>query len=200
MSFKLKPLPFDKSALEPHISERTLSYHYDKHHAGYVSKLNDAVKGSALARKSLEEIILSEPSQSVYNVAAQVWNHDFYWQSLSPEQTRPDTALSDLIDESFKSRSRLEEQFKKAALEEFGSGRAWLYFDQEAGRLAVSSTSDAACPLGSSRLPLLTIDVWEHAYYLDYQNDRADYLEHTLTHLLNWEHADRQLALALETV
>ena len=199
MSFKLKSLPFDKNALEPHISERTLSYHFDKHHAGYVRKLNDAVGGTPLAGRTLEEIIRSEPAQSVYNVAAQVWNHDFYWQSLSPEKSRPDSALSDLIDESFGSRGKLEEQFKKAALEEFGSGWAWLYLDQETSRLAVSSTTDAACPLGSSRLPLLTIDVWEHAYYLDYQNDRAGYLEHTLTHLLNWEHAGRQLAQALVT-
>lgn len=200
MSFKLKPLPFKKSALEPHISERTLSYHYDKHHAGYVSKLNNAVDDSALAGKTLEEIITSDPEQSVYNVAAQVWNHDFYWQSLSPEKSGPDSVLSDLIKECFRSRASLEEQFKKAALDEFGSGWAWLYFDQETSRLAVSSTSDAACPLGSNRVPLLTIDVWEHAYYLDYQNDRAEYLEHTLMHLLNWEHANRQLAQALETV
>lgn len=198
MTFKLKPMPYKKSALEPHISERTVSFHYDKHHAGYVDKLNEAVANTPLEKTSLEAIILSQPEPSVYNVAAQVWNHNFYWRSMHPEQSKPGSTLGELVEKDFGSRRRFEEQFKEAAMREFGSGWAWLSFDGISRSLVVSSTSDAMCPLGSGLLPLLTIDVWEHAYYLDYQNDRAAYVEHALTHLLNWEHANAQLEQALE--
>jgi len=193
MSFELQPLPYSKSALEPHISERTVSFHYDKHHAGYVKKLNDAVKDSPLAQQSLEDIITGKPAQGTYNSAAQVWNHDLYWRSLTPDTTRPSADLSELIDNAFKSKREFEEKLKTAALGEFGSGWAWVLFDPDSSELKIETTTDAVCPLGSGKTPLLTVDVWEHAYYLDYQNDRGDYLEHLISNLLDWESASKRL-------
>jgi Fe-Mn family superoxide dismutase len=199
MSFKLKPLPYKQVALEPHISARTVSYHYDKHHAGYVDKLNKATENTPLIDQPLESIILSKPDQAIYNSAAQVWNHDLYWQSLSPDGTRPGKELDTLIERSFGDRSKLEQRLKDAALGQFGSGWAWLLLNKETDKLEICSTTDAVCPLNAQHFPLLTVDVWEHAYYLDYQNDRGSYLEAVIAGLLNWETATERLELALET-
>ncbi|MEZ5561123.1 MAG: superoxide dismutase [Pseudomonadales bacterium] len=193
MAFELKKLPYPKSALEPVISERTVSYHYDKHHAGYVAKTNQAIAGTELAGATLEQVIQKAPDEATYNVAAQVWNHDLYWQSLTPEPCKVGAELAGLIKDGFGSQSAFEEQFKHAALNQFGSGWVWLALDQQSDKLVIHSTTDAVCPLGSELKPLLTLDVWEHAYYLDYQNDRAGYVEKVLERLINWETAASRL-------
>lgn len=189
MKFEMKPLPYDYDALEPHISARTLQFHYDKHHTGYLAKLKKAIKDSPLADKSLEDIML-ESDGGVFNSAAQVWNHDFYWRSLSPNGGgRPGTALAKAINTSFGDFDTFRDKLKAAAVGEFGSGWAWLVATAD-GKVDVTSTHDADNPLTSGQTPLLTIDVWEHAYYLDVQNDRGAYVDRVLDELLDWQFAE----------
>ncbi|MBY6205043.1 Fe-Mn family superoxide dismutase [Halomonas denitrificans] len=185
MSFTLPDLPYAKNALEPHISAETLEYHYGKHHQAYVDKLNNAVEGTPEADKSLEEIIRSA-SGGTFNNAAQVWNHTFYWNCLSPNGGgAPDGALADAIERDFGSFDNFKEKFSDSAVGNFGSGWTWLVQNED-GTLAIVNTDDADTPLTGSATPLLTCDVWEHAYYIDYRNARPKYIE-AFWKLVNWE-------------
>jgi Fe-Mn family superoxide dismutase len=198
-TFIAPPLPYEYDALAPIISADTLRLHHLKHHQGYADKLNELVATSKLRGKSLQEIIFAtagDPKQGkIFNNAAQVWNHTFYWQSMRPRGGgRPTGELADRIDADFGSFEAFIDAFKKAAVEQFGSGWAWLTLD---GRtLRVVGTGNAETPLTGKKLPLLTIDVWEHAYYVDYQNRRPDYATAWLEKLANWDFAASNLARA----
>ena len=192
MSFELPALPYEKNALEPHISAETLEYHYGKHHNTYVVNLNNLVKGSEFEGKSLEEIIKTS-NGGVFNNAAQVWNHTFYWHCLSPQGGgEPQGALAAAIDKSFGSFAAFKEQFTDAAVKNFGAGWTWLVKKPD-GALAIVNTSNAATPLTGEDKPLLTVDVWEHAYYIDYRNARPKYLENFWA-LVNWTFGAENLA------
>jgi Fe-Mn family superoxide dismutase len=188
----LPALPYADNALEPVISAQTLGFHYGKHHRGYLDNLNRLVAGGEFADLPLEKIVQAtagKPAQAaVFNNAAQVWNHSFYWNSLSPKGGgKPPAALMPLIEASFGSLEALRKEFAATTVSQFGSGWGWLVLD--AGKLKVVKTSNADLPLGPGLKPLLTIDVWEHAYYLDHQNRRADYVNAVLDKLINWEFA-----------
>tara|TARA_R110000868_G_scaffold61059_4_gene185706 strand:+ start:3369 stop:3959 length:591 start_codon:yes stop_codon:yes gene_type:complete len=190
--FKLSPLPYDFDALAPHISEATLKVHYGKHHQGYVDKLNAAVEGTELEGTSLEEIIQAareKPDQGLFNNAAQVWNHDFFWKSMSPDDSKPSDDLAAAIEKAFGDTDGFKKAFKEAATGRFGSGWAWLVADS--GTLEVESTGNAELPLALGSVPLICCDVWEHAYYLDYQNRRPDFVDAFLDHLIDWDFASR---------
>lgn len=194
--FTLPQLPYPDNALEPVISARTISFHYGKHHKGYIDNLNKLVNGTTLASKSLEEIIMvtaGKPGQtSIFNNAAQVWNHTFFWNSLRPaaETKIPDT-LKILIDSSFGSYETFKKDFAEAAISKFGSGYAWLVKDGQ--KLKIVSTSNAENPMTQGLIPLLNIDIWEHAYYLDYQNKRGEYVNVIIEKMLNWDFALKNL-------
>ncbi|MGJ0623195.1 superoxide dismutase [Fe] [Xenorhabdus bovienii] len=192
MSFELPALPYAKNALEPHISAETLEYHYGKHHNAYVVNLNNLIKDTEFAGKSLEEIIkISEGG--IFNNAAQVWNHTFYWNSLSPNGgSEPTGKVADAINSAFGSFAEFKQQFTDAALKNFGSGWTWLVKKAD-GSVAIVNTSNAATPLTSEDKPVLTVDVWEHAYYIDYRNARPQYLEHFWA-LVNWKFVEENLA------
>jgi len=186
MSIELPPLPYAKDALEPYISAQTLNFHYDKHHHAYVEKLNKAIRGTENDDKDLETLITTT-QDDVYNNAAQSWNHTFYWNSLrSGGGGEPTGDLAVILKQEFGSVQKFRTQLAEAAKGGFGSGWAWLVADSQ-GRLTVINTANADNPLGMKLTPLVTIDVWEHAYYLDYQNRRDTYVEAILDHLLNWE-------------
>lgn len=185
MSFELPALPYAKNALEPHISAETIEFHYGKHHQTYVTNLNNLISGTEFENLSLEEIV-KKSSGGIFNNAAQVWNHTFYWNCLSPNGGgAPTGALADAINAAFGSFDKFKEEFSKCAVTTFGSGWAWLVKNAD-GSLALVSTSNAATPLTSGQTPLLTFDVWEHAYYVDYRNARPKYVE-TLWNLVNWD-------------
>jgi Fe-Mn family superoxide dismutase len=188
--FTLPPLPYAKSALEPHITANTLSFHHEKHHQTYVTNLNNLIPNTEFADLSLEEIIVKSAGASghpgIFNNAAQVWNHTFYWNCMQANGgNAPTGALADQITRDFGSFDTFRNDFKQAALTQFGSGWAWLVMTSD-GKLAITKTGNADCPLVHGQTPLLTIDVWEHAYYLDFQNRRADYAETFLASLVNW--------------
>ncbi len=184
MSIELPALPYARDALEPYISKETLDYHYGRHHQGYVTKLNKLLPGSEHEGQDLETIVKTSEG-GLFNNAAQIWNHSFYWNCLSANAgSKPEHALAEAIDQSFNSFTEFKQQFTDTALSTFGSGWAWLV-KQPDGRLAVTSTGNADSPLQSENLPLLTCDVWEHAYYIDYRNARAQYLD-AFWHLVNW--------------
>lgn len=190
MPFKLMKLPYSKSALEPYISQETLEYHYGKHHQGYVNKLNNIITDTALANQSLEELMLTETG-GVFNNAAQVWNHDFYWQCLTPKsKQKPNGKLLKAIKQSFGSFEKFKTEFNKKALANFGSGWTWLVKNPD-GSLAIVNTGNAENPITKNKKPLLTCDVWEHAYYIDYRNARAKYLN-SFWNLVNWEFVSKQ--------
>ncbi|MGL5799823.1 MAG: Fe-Mn family superoxide dismutase, partial [Plesiomonas sp.] len=169
MSFELPALPYAKNALEPHLSAETLEFHYGKHHNTYVVNLNNLVPGTEFEGKSLEEIVKTS-SGPIFNNAAQVWNHTFYWNCLAPQAGgEPTGALADAINSTFGSFDAFKAQFNDAAVKNFGSGWTWLVKKAD-GTLAIVSTSNAGCPLTEGHTPLLTVDVWEHAYYIDYRN------------------------------
>lgn len=194
---KLAPLPFAEGALEPVISARTIGFHYGKHHKGYVDKLNSLIAGSEFAGMPLEKIVSAchgKPDRvAIYNNAAQAWNHDFYWRSLRPEGGgEPPPALGKLIRASFGSVEACRKELAAAAVNRFASGWAWLVLAD--GKVRVVSTANADNPLTQGMKPLATIDVWEHAYYLDYQNRRADHVAAVIEKLLNWEFAAGNLA------
>ncbi len=195
--FKLAPLPYDPSALEPVISARTLSFHYGKHHQTYVDTLNKLVAGTPYADMALEKIVaatakaVAPADKKIFNSAAQIWNHDFYWHSLSPVKTAPTGKLASAIARDFGSTAELIARLAEAGKDQFGSGWAWLV--SKGGTLAVEKTGNAATPMSEGTNCLLTIDVWEHAYYLDYQNARPKYLEAVLEQLLNWNTAAANL-------
>ena len=192
MAFELPPLPYEKNALEPHISAETLEYHHGKHHNAYVTKLNALIEGTENADKSLEEIIRSA-SGGLFNQAAQVWNHTFYWNSLSPNGGgEPTGAAADAISKAFGSFEAFKKEFSDKAAGNFGSGWTWLVKKAD-GSLAVVNTDDADTPVKGSDKPLLTIDVWEHAYYIDYRNARPNYIE-AFWKLVNWDFVNKNLA------
>jgi len=194
MPFSLPPLPYAENALEPHISAKTMSFHYGKHHAGYVAKLNELAAGTPHDTQALEEIVRSAAKDKgpLFNNAAQVWNHTFFWNSMRPKGGgEPKGELLDLIKGSFGSLDKLKEEFKNQGLAQFGSGWVWLVRDGD--KLKVTKTANAESPLVTGHKPLVTCDVWEHAYYLDYQNRRADFLQTFLTSLVNWDFAAQQL-------
>ena len=192
MTFELPALPYAKDALAPHISVETIEYHYGKHHQTYVTNLNNLVPGTEFEGLSLEEIVLKS-SGGIFNNAAQVWNHTFYWSSLSPNGGgAPTGALAEAIDKTFGSFDKFKEEFTKTAVTTFGSGWAWLVKNAD-GSLALVSTSNAATPLTAGQTPLLTCDVWEHAYYIDFRNLRPKYLE-AFWALANWEFAGANFA------
>ena len=196
MAFTLPDLPFGKSDLSPYISENTLNFHYGKHHSAYVANLNKLVEGTELDGDSLESIIAKTANDAakggIFNNAAQVWNHTFYWQSMKPGGGgAPSGGIAEKIDADFGGYEKFAEQFKNAGLTQFGSGWAWLVLNKD--KLEIIKTSNADTPLAHAMKPLLTVDVWEHAYYLDYQNRRADYLDTFLAKLINWEFVNSQL-------
>ncbi|CDH34481.1 superoxide dismutase [Fe] [Xenorhabdus bovienii] len=192
MSFELPALPYAKDALEPHISAETLEYHYGKHHNAYVVNLNNLIKDTEFAGKSLEEIIKTSEG-GIFNNAAQVWNHTFYWNSLSPNGGgEPTGKVADAINSAFGSFAEFKQQFTDAALKNFGSGWTWLVKKAD-GSVAIVNTSNAATPLTGEDKPVLTVDVWEHAYYIDYRNARPQYLEHFWA-LINWKFVEENLA------
>lgn len=189
----LSALPFEKKALEPYISEHTLDFHYGKHHQAYVDNLNKLIIGTEFEDESLENIILQAAgdlkNSAIFNNAAQIYNHDFFWQSLKPaaQKSQPSAELVLLINKSFGSLDNFYVEFKAAALAQFGSGWAWLVKDGQ--ELKIMKTANADTPIAHGLKPLLTVDVWEHAYYLDYQNRRADFVEAIIRNLFNWESA-----------
>jgi Fe-Mn family superoxide dismutase len=186
MAIELPPLPYDKKALEPHLSQETLEYHYGKHHQAYVTNLNNLLPGSGLEDLSLEEIIKKTKSGPIFNNAAQVWNHTFYWHCLSSTGGgEPEGALATAINQTFGSFAAFKEQFTKTALQTFGSGWAWLVKNAE-GTLEIISTSNAGTPMQEQKKALLTCDVWEHAYYIDYRNARPKYVD-SFWNLVNWQ-------------
>lgn len=199
MPFKLPPLPYDKKALEPHISAQTLEFHHGKHHQAYVNKLNELIAGSPLENKQLEEIIMEtandEAKKPIFNNAAQVWNHTFFWYSLKPQNGggKPSGELAKKIEADFGSYDKFREEFSNAAATQFGSGWAWLVADKS-GKLKIVKTGNAETPITKGDIPLTTLDVWEHAYYLDYQNRRPDFIKVFLDSLLNWEFAQENLS------
>jgi Fe-Mn family superoxide dismutase len=188
MAFTLPPLPFEKDALAPHISAETLEFHYGKHHQAYVTNLNKLVEGKPEANKSLEDIIVSSDG-GVFNNAAQIWNHTFYWHSMKPHGGgQPTGDLADAIKRDFGSFEKFSEEFSNAAATQFGSGWAWLVVGADK-KLAVTKTPNADLPMKHGQKALLTIDVWEHAYYIDYRNARPKYIETFLKSLANWDFA-----------
>jgi Fe-Mn family superoxide dismutase len=194
MEHKLRPLPYPAEALEPHLSRETLEFHHGKHHRGYVTKLNELVKGSRFADAPLEDIVRGA-SDAIFNNAAQVWNHDFYWDCLSPEGGgEPGGEVGRAIASSFGSFGQFKEKFSAAAEGRFGSGWAWLVLSAN-GPLEIISTANADTPLKSGKSALLTCDVWEHAYYIDYRNARAEYLQ-AYWRLVNWKFVERNWARA----
>ena len=189
---EMPTLPFAMDALEPHISKETLEYHYGKHHKTYVTNLNGLIEGTPNADKSLEEIIKSSEG-GLFNNAAQVWNHSFYWNCLSPNGGgEPTGDLAAAITRDFGSFAEFKEAFTKCAVTTFGSGWGWLVKDS-AGKLSLASTSNAATPLTGDKTALLTCDVWEHAYYIDYRNARPKYLD-AFWALVNWDFVAKNLA------
>lgn len=196
MSFTLPPLPYAQNALEPHISANTLSFHYGKHHQAYVTNLNNLVKDTPWATATLEEVIMASAKDAtkagVFNNAAQVWNHTFYWNSMKPNGGgAPKGELAKKIDKDFGSFDAFKEAFKQAGTTQFGSGWAWLVLD--GGTLKVTKTGNADLPMVHGQKALLTMDVWEHAYYLDFQNKRPDYITTFLDKLVNWDFAEKNL-------
>ena len=192
MAHQLPDLPYAKNALEPHISAETLDYHHGKHHQAYVTNLNNLIKGTEFETLSLEEII-QKSSGGIFNNAAQVWNHTFYWNSLKPNGGgEPSGALAQAINQKFGSFEAFKEEFTKCAVGTFGSGWAWLVKNAD-GSVELVSTSNAATPLTSGKKALLTCDVWEHAYYIDYRNARPKYVE-AFWNLVNWDFAAKNYA------
>ncbi len=199
MGYELPTLPYDYTALEPHISKSTLEFHHDKHHASYVSKYNAAVEGTDHDSKSIEEVIKAiagdASKQGLFNNAAQAWNHSFYWNCMKPGGGgKPTGALADKINADFGSFDKFVEEFKNAGSTQFGSGWAWLVLDN--GTLKVVKTLNAENPITSGQTPLLTMDVWEHAYYLDYQNSRPGYIDTFINNLINWDFVADNMAKA----
>jgi Fe-Mn family superoxide dismutase len=184
MKFELMSLPYTQVALEPYLSSETLSYHYGKHHAGYVNKLNILIEGTEYSDKSLEHIV-KNATGAIFNNAAQVFNHDFYWKGLSPVESNPSNRITDLIVRDFGSEEKFKEALLSVASGFFGSGWVWLILTDDK-HLVIETTSNADTPIRHSKVPLLTCDVWEHAYYIDYRNGRPDYLENWWK-LINWK-------------
>lgn len=191
MAFELPALPYAMNALEPYISERTMEFHYGKHHKAYVDNLNKLIAGTHFEQMSLEEIIRKTAGKAeyagIFNNAAQAWNHAFFWTCMQPGGGgEPTGEMKKKIERSFGGYDKFREEFATAATTQFGSGWAWLAEDEESGKLKVIKTANADTPIAHGLKPLLTVDVWEHAYYLDYQNRRPDFVNAFLDHLAKW--------------
>lgn len=189
MTFKLPDLPYEMNALEPYISQKTLEFHYGKHHRTYVENLNKLIAGTKFENMSLEEIIKEAAGkaeyQGIFNNAAQAWNHAFFWKCMKKGGGKPQGAILSRIEKDFGSYEKFREEFKNAAVTQFGSGWAWLV--EQDGKLAIMKTANADTPIAHGLKALLTVDVWEHAYYLDYQNRRADFVEAFLNNLAHYQ-------------
>ena len=197
MKFELPELPYAIDDLEPHLSARTLEFHYGRHHRGYLEKLRSLVEGTPHETTELYDLVVST-SGEIFNNAAQVWNHTFYWNSMAPDGGgQPSERIARAIARSFGSFETFEKEFIASAVGLFGSGYVWLSFDPEQERIAIEPMKDAENPLLVGRTPLLGMDVWEHAYYLDYQNARQRYVEAFVAHLANWEFANENLETCL---
>ena len=199
MAYEQPALPYAKDALAPYISANTFDFHYGKHHVAYINKYNGMVEGTEYANKPIEEVIKAVYGDSskagLFNNAAQVWNHSFYWNCMKPGGGgTPTGALADKINADFGSFDKFKEEFKTAGGTQFGSGWAWLVLDN--GTLKVTKTPNAETPIQSGQTPLLTMDVWEHAYYLDYQNKRPDYADAFINNLINWDFVAENFAKA----
>jgi Fe-Mn family superoxide dismutase len=194
MEHALPPLPYPIDSLAPHYSRETLEYHHGKHHAAYVTNLNNLQKGTEFENMTLEEII-KKSSGGIYNNSAQVWNHTFFWNCMKPRGGgQPGGDLAKRIEQSFGGFDKFRDEFKQAAATQFGSGWAWLV--ASGGKLSITSTPNAVNPLAQGQTALLTCDVWEHAYYLDFQNRRPDFVQAFLDHLINWDFVAQNLAKA----
>ncbi len=194
MKFELPKLPYAIGDLEPQLTARTLEFHYDRHHRGYLEKLRGLIEGTPHEKSELSELVIST-SGEIFNNAAQVWNHTFYWHSMAPDGGgQPSGRIDQAIVRSFGSLATFQKEFIASAVGLFGSGYVWLTFDPEQERVAIEPMKDAESPLLVGRVPLLGMDVWEHAYYLDYQNARQRYVEAFLSHLANWRFANENLA------
>lgn len=194
--FELPPLPYSQNALSPFISEKTISFHYGKHHKKYIDTTNELIKGTPFEKETLQQIITSTSGkadhQKIFNNAAQAWNHWFYWNSLvSGGSKTPKGKIAEAINSSFGSYDNFAKELISAAVDQFGSGWAWLVRD--GGKLSVTKTTNANNPLIHGHKPIITIDVWEHAYYLDYQNKRVDYVMAVVENCINWDFAERNL-------
>ncbi|ABL65030.1 superoxide dismutase [Chlorobium phaeobacteroides] len=199
MAYQQPPLPYADNALEPYISATTIGFHYGKHHATYITNYNNLVANTPLDAMTIEEVIIAtanDPQKiGIFNNGAQAWNHSFYWNSLSPDGGgEPGGILAEKINTDLGGFDKFREELKNAATTQFGSGWAWLVLDN--GVLKIVKTANAGTPLTSGQTPLLAVDVWEHAYYLDYQNRRPDYVSTTIEHLLNWEFAEKNFLAA----
>lgn len=197
MAITLPPLPFESNALEPFMSKRTLDFHHGKHHKKYVDTTNELIQGTAFENASLEAIMLASAAGGgkLFNNSAQAWNHGFFWNCLTPPDRGPSANLEKIIERNFGSLDAFKKEFTDKGKEQFGSGWAWLVKDTR-GRLAVRALGNAGNPLVEDEVPLLTCDVWEHAYYLDYQNERPDYLEN-FWRIVNWEFVEANLDSAI---
>jgi Fe-Mn family superoxide dismutase len=193
MPFELPPLPYAKDALAPHLSVEHFDFHHGKHHKAYLDKLNELTAGKPEEKKSLEELVKTTEGV-LFNQAAQVWNHTFYWNSMKPKGGgAPSGALADAIKRDFGSFDDFKKKFTEAGMTQFGSGWAWLVKGAD-GKLKVSKTANAECPLKQGDKPIICCDVWEHAYYIDYRNARAKFLEVFLSNLVNWDFAAKNFA------
>jgi len=193
MKFELPELPYAIGDLEPHLTAKTLEFHYDRHHRGYLEKLRGLIEGTPYETIELSDLVIST-SGDIFNNAAQVWNHTFYWHSMAPDGGgQPSGRIDQAIVRSFGSFATFQKEFIASAVGLFGSGYVWLTFDPEQERVAIEPMKDAQSPLLVERIPLLGMDVWEHAYYLDYQNERQRYVETFLSHLANWRFANENL-------
>ena len=194
--FSLPKLPYAENALEPVVSAKTISFHYGKHHKAYVDKLNELIAGTPYESMTLEEIVRksagNDKDKAIFNNAGQAWNHNFYWQSMAPKGGAPSGKIMDAVKSSFGGVKEFNQAFAKAAVAQFGSGWAWLV--AKGGKLAIETTSNADTPLAHGGKPLLVADVWEHAYYLDYQNRRPDHIKDWLEKLANWSFAEKNLS------
>jgi len=196
--FALPPLPFAENALEPVISGRTISFHYGKHHATYIKTLNELVEGTTYQDMALEDVVVRSAkdkdaaAKKIFNNAGQAWNHDFYWRSMTARPIEPTGKIKDALQSSFGGIKEFNEAFSKAAVEHFGSGWAWLVKGKN-GKLKITTTSNADTPIAHGETPLLGADLWEHAYYLDYQNRRPDHVKAWLDKLVNWSFAEQNL-------
>jgi Fe-Mn family superoxide dismutase len=197
MKFELPELPYAIDDLEPHLTARTLEFHYDRHHRGYLEKLRSLIEGTPHETTELSDLVVSA-SGEIFNNAAQVWNHTFYWHSMAPNGGgQPSERIARAIARSFGSFETFQKEFIARTVGLFGSGYVWLTFDPEQERIAIEPMKDAESPLLVGRTPLLGMDVWEHAYYLDYQNARQRYVEAFVAHLANWEFANENLETCL---
>jgi superoxide dismutase, Fe-Mn family len=201
MAFELPPLPYPTNALLPHMSEKTLEFHHGKHHKSYVDTANKLLLGTLYENRSLEEVIRAtakdDTKAPIFNSTAQIWNHNFFWRSLKPKGGgKPTGEVAQALDKSFGGYDKFRIEFRDACASQFGSGWGWLVRDKD--RLRIIKTANAINPLALGSVALLTCDVWEHAYYLDYQNRRTDFVDAFLDHLVNWEHVAAQLKARAE--